>query len=527
MKRNNLFFVWIAFISSLTCHQSIAQKQSVYAFKNGTAFVVKNMEVKLDNKQYIIQDIPQATFGTLWFNSPGNSINQIRMVTKKQEETSAIKSVYHLMKANINKKAMIQTQDDQNFQGTIRQVDPELFLFETQDLKWLALKPNQVKHVTLLAKPMLTYKEKKEKESIQLNFANNSTQQNLEMMYLQKGISWVPNYSIDLLDDNRAKISLRALLMNEVEDLKNAQMSFVVGVPNFAYQYLLSPMTSTQNLNSFIHTLNTNSNQPVNALVNVNRGDITAQSFTNYAANEFDSNDLDSFVSDPIEPESNQNEFFFYEVSDITLKKGERGFYDIFEEEVDYESIYEVNLSSNSGERSGYNANHSYRDINQVWYSVQFDNKTQYPMTTGTAMVVERDGKSLKPVSQNKLSYVPIGGKAQMKITIASDISVRDSEKETSFVPNHKRINKTTYSLLKVEGKILVKNYKNKEVNLCVKRNIQGTLLTCNEDWNVTKLANRSRSYRNTPNKVEWNVKLPANKEKEIIYSYEILVRAF
>ena len=527
MKIRNLYSLLVLCMMSFFICETQAQNQEVYAFKNGTAFVVKNMEVKLDNQKYIIQDIPKATFGTLWFNSPGNSINQIRMTTSELEESTDINSVFGLMKANIEKKAIILTHDDETYQGTIKQVNKDLLLFETNNLKWLALKPNQIKNIQLLAKPSLKLTEKKSKESIELNFANNAAQQDLEMMYLQRGVSWVPNYSIDLLDDTKAKINLRALLMNEVEDLENAKMSFVVGIPNFAYQYLLSPMTTAQNMNSFVNNLNQNSNQPLSGLAN--RGDITTQSFANYnlnAVNEDVSQISDPFVNENTEEETSQNEFFFYEVPSVTLKKGERGFYDIFEEEVEYESIYEVNLSPNSRERGGYAASHNYKSFNQVWYSIQFDNKTKYPMTTGTAMVVERTGKSLKPVSQNKLNYVPVGGKAQMKITISSDISVKDSEREIEFVPNHKKINKTMYSLLKVEGKILVNNYKNKEVSLCVKRNVNGTLLKSNIDWDVTKLANR-RSFRNTPNKIEWNVTLPPNKEKEIIYSYEILVRAF
>ena len=41
----------------------------------------------------------------------------------------------------------------------------------------------------------------------------------LGMAYLRKGITWIPDYTLKVLDDDNAELTLRGTLVNEAEDL--------------------------------------------------------------------------------------------------------------------------------------------------------------------------------------------------------------------------------------------------------------------------------------------------------------------
>jgi hypothetical protein len=53
---------------------ALAQTQVVSTFKNGTGFFVKKMTVNAQGGSYMLKEIPQATFGTLWFDAPNNTV---------------------------------------------------------------------------------------------------------------------------------------------------------------------------------------------------------------------------------------------------------------------------------------------------------------------------------------------------------------------------------------------------------------------------------------------------------------------
>ena len=52
---------------------------------------------------------------------------------------------------------------------------------------------------------------------------------NLNMIYMQSGIQWIPMYRIDILSENELHIELKAIIENYTEDIKNAEISLSVG----------------------------------------------------------------------------------------------------------------------------------------------------------------------------------------------------------------------------------------------------------------------------------------------------------
>src|SRR5215813_1412774 len=74
----------------------------------------------------------------------------------------------------------------------------------------------------------------------------------LTLGYLEHGVGWTPSYMISLNADQTAQITMQAVVMNDAEDVSDAEVYFVVGVPNFAYSETPSPMGLQQNLLTFM-----------------------------------------------------------------------------------------------------------------------------------------------------------------------------------------------------------------------------------------------------------------------------------
>lgn len=513
MKKNTLLMV------ALTCLATVAlqAQQNVAVFKNGSAFFVNKMQVNASKGYYLLNKVPAATFGTLWFTANNNTIKGTRSYIEEVSKKQKVKGTADALRANLGKTVTLTLDDKKSYTGVIRRLDGSMVVFNTGG-KWMTFRPSAIRMMSFSQMPASEYTEKQKKRVLKIDFAKANASQTFEMMYLQKGISWVPNYSVALLDNKKAVITLKANLMNDVEDLKNANINFVVGVPNFAYDYLQSPVASTQRVSDFISRLNGSGGR----FNRSRRADITEQRLSNFTAQSFNGN---MGGTQGLKGQSAED-LYFYNTSNITLKKGDRAFYEIFRADLSYEDIYEVSLNANSSNRSSYSKSYAQSDqsVGKVWHSIRLQNKTPYPWTTGTVLITKKIGGIDKPLSQDKLSYTPSGSKTQLKITISPNINVKSAERELSREENKTRKDRYTYDLLTVESKIDIKNYHNKDITLNICRTITGKPIKCSTKWKTEKKFSVYNNI-NLSHDLDWEVKLKKGEKKTITYQYKIYVR--
>ena len=513
--------------------------QFVTAFKNGDAFMVKKEVIDASKGFYELKTIPKATFGSLWFSGGNNVIKNIQTSQKEIVSKDIAITFNDILMSSINKKVkihcganifegkVIRTTSEIPKVGSVEDESGEIVssnvsnqekivMLNTDGAKHIFLEMSDITFIETYEKPEIETKGMQ--KIIRIDFAQQSSSQPLETMYLSKGISWFPNYQLQIIDKNKAKLVLSAQLLNDAEDLKNAQMNFAVGIPNFLYDSAPSPLVSNLSLDNFLSQLSgaAASGNRYNTLRNDN-------TFSNISQNtNYSSSSRETVITN----DGQQGEdLFFYPVSNINLKKGERAVYSLFETQIDYENIYCVILSPNLENNSySYRNNEITTKINLVQHSLQFQNQTKQPFTTGSAFITQKTASVDRIVSQDRLNYTPTGGTTEVKLSLSSDILVKDIEKMTETKENFKKINGYDYNLITVEGKIEVKNYKNIVVKVQLKREIIGELLKTNIDWKTTKKVDMY-NVLNTKNEVEWKVDLEAGKSKEIVYTYQIYVR--
>ena len=81
----------------------------------------------------------------------------------------------------------------------------------------------------------------------------------------------------------------------------------------------------------------------------------------------------------------------------------------------------------------------------------------------------------------------------------------------------------TRYDLLTIQGEITLKNYKNIDIDLNVKRTITGELKESDSNW----LKNQRINIQTALNKITdvcWELNLKKSEEKKIIYTYKVIV---
>ncbi|TAE01624.1 MAG: hypothetical protein EAZ97_03165 [Bacteroidetes bacterium] len=309
---------------------------------------------------------------------------------------------------------------------------------------------------------------------MQVEFNKKNSSQNLQTMYLQKGIAWTPNYWLDLTSENQGKMILRASVINDVEDLENSNFSFVVGLPNFMYSHLESALLANS-ATDFINRISQNYTPFYqNNTMQQRRSDLSnnmAQQAISYSNDENEESSNENLTV--TEAEGSQNEdLFFYQLSGVSIKKGGRALLDIQQSNVAYEHLYEVALTGAEIDR------------NLVQHYVTFKNESKLPWTTGTILMT----KNGNPLSQDKMTYTPVGGKTKILLTSVPNISVKNTEREISKEENIKLKDKNFYDLITIEGKVTIKSYKDSDLLLSVTRNFLGDALQANPQAKAKKL---------------------------------------
>lgn len=522
--------------------QNTEKGQRVAVFKNGTGFFFNPMTLKAEKDgeqkgKFIIKSVPQALFGTFWFYTNGKPISSLKSYeseasTESKKSTNFLEMLY----GNIGKTVEItlkqETENNTEMAGKIQDVNLKsgMIFLETTKPKvgFMVVSMSEIKLISFPQKPNTDYSPIEKQRIIEVEIDKATSQENVEMAYLQRGIGWLPSYLVHLKDDKKAQIVLRAELVNDAEDIKDATLSLVVGVPNFKYDKLVSPFVSNQSLEAFLNQLNSSSNDLQYARRNMAMSNmITTQSISYDAMEEMDVYGGGG-NTDEVETQS-QEDLFFYTRNGVSLPKGGRALYSLFNEEVDYKHIYEVELPQNNGYSVVYKQDNEQK--NDVYHSLELKNSTDFPWTTGTAMVTQprktKEGsvnQTADPqvLSQDMLKYTAKTSKTMLRLTVAPDIMVKDNEQETERETDIKK-KKIVYDLVTATATIEVKNYKDKEVNLKVSRTIIGEMLKTDSDWETKK---RPNYYAINPvNDVTWELKLSAGESKTITYSYQFYVR--
>ena len=65
----------------------------------------------------------------------------------------------------------------------------------------------------------------------------------MRIVYFTPGLRWIPTYRFEAKKGGEGTLALQAELLNELEDIRGAPFDLVVGVPNFRFRDVASPLS--------------------------------------------------------------------------------------------------------------------------------------------------------------------------------------------------------------------------------------------------------------------------------------------
>ncbi|MBN1445369.1 MAG: hypothetical protein JW957_04600 [Candidatus Omnitrophica bacterium] len=526
-----MMFVFLFLLSAVSSAEESSmpvlktQAKTLAVFKNGLGFFSREGRTAVDKNGWAVtESVPDATLGTFWLRADGlEELIALKEEQEKEEEIN-VSSMEELLEANAGKEATI-TLDERTLSGKIRILSdnkPVSFIIMETEEGEVALRTGQIKEIRFSQSSSGKVARKKKETVKRLKFklgkAKQGKTETATLSYLQKGIGWTPSYLVDIKDGKKAKIAMKALLINDVEDLENIDISFVVGYPNFVYADILSPMNLVESLSQFLNSLERGGTRGIRGGIASN---IMAQRATFAEASSIGGDIFDFSVSTKT-PGASEEDLFLYQKKGLNLNKGERASYYIFSGEVDYSHIYQFDVPDTLNVDRFGNSQQRQREGEigpQVWHSLKLLNSTIYPWTTAPAFIVSGD----KPLAQDTINYTPKGVETNLKITVATDVKVDYSEYEEARQRDVK-IRYNNYDLVTVKGEIYLKNCKGEDINLEVKKAITGEVLEAGYEGKIKKVAEGITGV-NSSSLISWEIPLKTGKEITLPYSYKVYIR--
>lgn len=496
-------------------------------FKNGIAFFHKNGEVDASGGQVKFdelpiggfnnrndepvhprdRDFPSVIFGSVWFSSTTNPLLRTSVFSEEAETQEALLTLTDLFSHNLRKTIDFSLKNDpSSYAGKIMSMQDGVLLIR-MNTGWKQVAIEALDRFDFEDQPNLYRNKVAKKTVLQLDFAQSQKVAPIDLMYFQKGLSWLPNYHVQLLGNHKARISLKANVFNEVEDLKDVAVNFVLGIPSFSD--IQEPLFSGQSLRSFMSDLARNPRSSSSHYTDSVMTQVRASA--NYQVSE------DPFLHDPdTEGEMSDEDLFFYTKENLTLPRGGRMLIHLLETDISYDDSYSVRLDKDLRTYG----RQSHRSSNTVWHSLTFKNESGLPLPTGAISFVKDENGSKYPISQNHLDFVPAGLLAKVKMTEVPDIVVMDDEK----VKDTQQNGQDEWKLLTIEGVVEVSNFKKKEITLEIERAVAGELLESDTPWTKGHAGRQNLNSPNQSNEVNWVLSLQPGEKKTITYRYKHLI---
>ena len=361
----------------------------------------------------------------------------------------------------------------------------------------------------------------------------------LTASYLAKGITWAPSYVVDISDSKKAVISAKAEVINEAENLAGVHLDLISGFPNLQFANVVSPMAGKDSLAGFLSSL-ANGSSPQGSAVMSN---VMAQSQSGggYMRRSYDESGVMPQYMTPAAGQSIED-LFLYPVEQVSLKKGETGYYPLFSAKVPYTQIYTWEIPDYINQEDQYgNPQREGKETQEVvWHSIRLTNSTKIPWTTAPAQTV----KANQLLGQDTLTYTSSTAETKLRITRAMGIKAEQNEYETKRKQSALEMYGSYFDKVSLEGKLRIINYKSEAVNVEITKILSGEVTQSTPEAvkvgvinnpsaeiarstpgpSIKKLA-RGLSRMNPVNELTWSFTLKPGEEKEITYTYDALIR--
>lgn len=482
-------------------------------FKNGTCFVKREATVNVTEKSFYIKAPEKILMGTYWVTVGKESgLHSVVVKADTFKVTHTAKYLTDFLEANTGQQITLygnaENPDLRKLSGKLLEYNSEamtirvatangkIVLAPVNTFDWLesnGLPGNTVRVDSIIAIAKVNLTRPVEKISV-------------ATISLEKGMQWFPSYLFTITSDKDAKLDLKATIANGSTEYLRMPVDIIIGNPEMFFGKQLDPACidylSESLLDSRYDNLSLNTMQVSNFS--------TALSYN--VASDADVN-LE-WTGDMDEKKEGQKaeDLYYYQLGVIDLEKNSRVIVPVMSANVTYTEIYTTDLPLNSPSLDEENSV-------QTFHSYLVTNNTNAPLTTGAALVLDKNGQ---PLAQAQMNYTPVKGTSELQLSKAVDVQVKNEEEESGREKS--TVKKTTglyYEKVNNSGTITITNYKDKKIRIRVTKAMDGILESADNGGKSRKT--KSTTYGSGTTEIFWEVDVEAGAKLVLHYQYYTL----
>jgi len=488
------------------------QTRSVAVFKNGLGFFLCQGSVALRDGWCVAERIPPAAFGTLAIyaqdeaqmvdvvgSGPGEVVEFDGRDAPK--ELSAKRARLEAARGLNVQLSYRHKGQDRTAAGRLVSVGGEFAVLENESNSFAVPLAGLAK-MQILDLPLRIH--------VADDGGKQPGQAQLGMAYLRKGITWIPEYTLKVLDEGTAELTLRGTLVNQAEDLIHTDVHLVVGVPHFVHTEYMAPVAVGQIIRTIGAAVGSGGLPAGVATQIMNRAAIVNNAMTAPGLDagpgvverplETGGGDLGAALGNlPQLGGAAATDYTVYTKNDLTLRTGEKAILTLFVKRIRYGHAYH------------------WSPPGAMEHRLVLHNGTDTAWTTGPCLALSAE----RPLSEDLLKYTPKGAKGELPVTTAINVAHDRSEREIERkLKAHSPAHDVYFDLVTLEGALALHNYEKRPVEIVIHNPVPGKPLSAEHggaisvDSTKLKLLEREGSIR-------WTVELAPGEEKTLTYRYE------
>ena len=496
--------------------------REVSVFKDGHAFVVHRGTVAVDAAgAAVLRHLPAPVLGTFWAgaNDEGVAVAAVTASRNPVVVNRTALTLKELIDANPGAKLLVTeippaSRDPIPYEATLLaapvQTSAELEALAppgegaklpvASDLVFLAtdegtrvIPLSRIQDVTFLGAnpaPATTLGRAEFRNTLTLRMVRRGAaaepltagEADVGLMYVQRGLRWIPSYRIELDGKGQARVILQATLVNDLIDLDDVTCNLVVGVPTFALKGSADPIGLEQTAARLAQAIDLGNGRFGNSFSNAMMSQVAGGGAAVAPGPEAEGGESAGEKTEDL---------FVFALAHLSLKKGERMVVPVSTTTLPYRDFFKLeipfvpptDLIQRMDPRQGAELARLMAAPKAV-HTIRLSNTAKAPLTTGPALVM-RDGRVL---AQGMLSYTSPGAEADLTVTTAVDIRVTKEDRETKRTPNAQNWNGEQLARVDLEGSIGLVNLRGKPVDIEVVRNCLGNVTEAGQGGRVEML---------------------------------------
>ena len=529
IRRLVLLLVFAAAVPAASAQEALrdldVEPTYVAMFKNGLGLVSVRGAVP-EAGAYQIAPLPQAVLGSLWLSwTPGLALSDITAAYTAQTQTVPATSIADILRANVGRTVQLKIHDQEAWLTAEIVAVPDIAPEQPPSLRPPYPLPPQRGDLLVLGLPggasmamspgrVVAVRQTEGTLNDTITRTTPATtvrfmaaegrgrDRSVAVSYLAKGIAWSPSYVVEIDEEDRARLSAKAVIVNDLIDLNATPVELIAGFPNL-------PFANTPSALSLV---------PLEQIldgINSRAGFFDRESalLSQRVAFEAVAAPSPTMPATPVGGEATED-LYFYDVPEVTLKRGERGYFPLFAAAVPYTDLYTWDIPD-FVDQNDYYQNQSNERREVVWHALKLTNTTEQPWTTAPAMTM-KDGRVL---GQSTLAFTPPEGTSRLLITQAVSIKAEQAEREVNRRREATRFNSYSYDEVILEGTLSLTNYKADDVTVEITKTVSGEVDAAEGDPQIVKLAQGMRRV-NPRSKLTWTVEVPANPARPVTLTY-------